>query len=65
MTEPSNGFEFGKLKCKSNNFWISLMFLIAFVICFITYCICSTIKDVSKNYLDNKSTTSNVELIDK
>lgn len=43
----------GKLKAKANNFWIAIGFLIAFTICFITYCICDTVTKITNQYFDN------------
>ena len=46
-------FELGKIKAKANNFWIAIVFLIAFTICFITFCICNSIVKITDQYFDN------------
>jgi hypothetical protein len=45
--------ELGKIKAKANNFWIAIAFLIAFTICFITYCICQSVTHVTEQYFKN------------
>jgi hypothetical protein len=45
--------ELGKIKAKANNFWIAIGFLIAFTICFITYCICHSVTYVTEQYFKN------------
>ena len=46
-------FQLGKIKAKANNFWIAIAFLIAFTICFITYCICHSVVKITDQYFDN------------
>ena len=46
-------FELGKIKAKANNFWIAIAFLIAFTICFITFCICHSVVKITDQYFDN------------
>ena len=45
--------ELGKIKARANNFWIAIAFLIAFTICFITYCICQSVTHVTDQYFKN------------
>ncbi len=44
---------FGKIKAKANNFWIAIGFLIAFTICFITWCICHSVTQITEQYFKN------------
>lgn len=45
--------EVGHIKANANNFWIAIGFLIAFTICFITYCICHTVTNITNQYFKN------------
>lgn len=45
--------ELGKIKAKANNFWIAIAFLIAFTICFITFCICQSVCKITDQYFNN------------
>ena len=46
-------FKLGKLECKTSSFWIAIAFLMAFTVCFITYCICNTVTHITKQYFEN------------
>ena len=41
-------FKLGKLECKTSSFWIAIAFLMAFTVCFITYCICNTVTHITE-----------------
>lgn len=43
----------GKLECKTSSFWIAIAFLMAFTVCFITYCICNTVTHITEQYFNN------------
>lgn len=42
--------QLGNFKANANNFWIAIAFIIAFTICFITWCISSSITKVTNQY---------------
>lgn len=46
-------FKLGKLECKTSSFWIAIAFLMAFTVCFITYCICNTVTHITEQYFEN------------
>jgi hypothetical protein len=50
---PALNVELGKIKAKANNFWIAIAFIIAFTICFITYCICNSVTHITEQYFKN------------
>ena len=46
-------FKLGKLECNTSSFWIAIAFLMAFTVCFITYCICNTVTHITEQYFEN------------
>lgn len=48
-------FQLGHIKANTNSFWLAIVFLITFSICFITYIFCNTFIQISNQY--NKSLT--------
>lgn len=57
MSETENSkslnLKLGKLECKTSSFWIAIAFLMAFTVCFITYCICNTVTHITEQYFNN------------
>ena len=60
--QPIN-FKLGKLECKTSSFWIAIAFLMAFTVCFITYCICNTVTHITKQYFENMNLQSRIEKV--
>lgn len=60
--QPIN-FKLGKLECKTSSFWIAIAFLMAFTVCFITYCICNTVTHITKQYFENMNPQPRIEKI--
>ena len=60
--QPIN-FKLGKLECKTSSFWIAIAFLMAFTVCFITYCICNTVTHITKQYCENMNPQPRIEKI--
>lgn len=60
--QPIN-FKLGKLECKTSSFWIAIAFLMAFTVCFITYCICNTVTHITKQYFENMNLQPRIEKV--
>lgn len=60
--QPIN-FKLGKLECKTSSFWIAIAFLMAFTVCFITYCICNTVTHITKQYFENMNPQPRIEKV--
>ena len=56
-------FKLGKLECKTSSFWIAIAFLMAFTVCFITYCICNTVTHITEQYFENMNLQPRIEKV--